>query len=443
MTFNELNLNKSLLNALSDLGYTQPTSIQAKVYSSVMSGKDVLGIAQTGTGKTFAYLLPTLRQWQFSKERHPQILIVVPTRELVVQVVREVEKLTKYMSVVTVGVYGGANINTQADTVEMGMDVIVGTPGRLMDLVYRGVLRFKNIKKLVIDEVDEMLNLGFRPQLSSMFDLLPAKRQNLLFSATLTEEVEGLLDTFFNHPEKIEAAPTGTPLENIQQFGYSVPNFNTKVNLLEHLLLTNPEMSKVLVFASTKSLADQLFDKLDAKIPEKVGVIHSNKAQNNRFNTVKSFQNNEIKILIATDIIARGIDIHEVTHVVNLDVPDEPENYMHRIGRTGRADKKGTSITFVSEKEQEFKEAIETLMQQPIPMVDFPAEVAVSSILIADELPKVIVRNVQLKKPKIEVGAAFHEKIAKNRKVNNKIRRTEKMKKKYGKPQTRGQKKKN
>lgn len=441
MTFRELNLNKALINALDDLGYEQPTSIQEKVFSVAMSGKDVLGIAQTGTGKTFAYLLPTLRQWQFSKERHPQIMIVVPTRELVVQVVKEIEKLTKYMSVVTVGVYGGANINTQADEVENGLDVIVGTPGRIMDLVYRGVLRLKNIKRLIIDEVDEMLNLGFRPQLSSIFDLLTNRRQNLLFSATITEEVEGLLDTFFNHPARVEAAPVGTPLENIQQFAYKVENFNTKVNLLIHLLSDEKVMNKVMVFVSTKSLADQLFDKLIEKFPDQVGVIHSNKAQNNRFNTVKNFQNNDIRILIATDIIARGIDIHEVSHVINFDVPDIAEHYIHRIGRTGRAEKEGIAITFVTPKEADYQDAIETLMQKNIEIIDFPEEVEISKVLIPDEMPKVQMKNIQMS-PKIEIGGAFQEKLAKNKKVNNKVRWQDKMMKKYGKPKTRGAKKK-
>lgn len=441
MTFRELNLNKALINALDDLGYEQPTSIQEKVFSVAMSGKDVLGIAQTGTGKTFAYLLPTLRQWQFSKERHPQIMIVVPTRELVVQVVKEIEKLTKYMSVVTVGVYGGANINTQADEVENGLDVIVGTPGRIMDLVYRGVLRLKNIKRLIIDEVDEMLNLGFRPQLSSIFDLLTNRRQNLLFSATITEEVEGLLDTFFNHPARVEAARVGTPLENIKQFAYKVENFNTKVNLLIHLLSDEKEMNKVMVFVSTKSLADQLFDKLIEKFPDQVGVIHSNKAQNNRFNTVKNFQNNDIRILIATDIIARGIDIHEVSHVINFDVPDIAEHYIHRIGRTGRAEKEGNAITFVTPKEADYQEAIETLMQKNIEIIDFPEEVEISKVLIPDEMPKVQMKNIQMS-PKIEIGGAFQEKLAKNKKVNNKVRWQDKMMKKYGKPKTRGAKKK-
>ena len=235
MTFDDLNLNTPLLTALDELGYVHPTTIQHRVFSIVMSGKDVCGIAQTGTGKTFAYLLPCLRQWKFSKDKAPQILIIVPTRELVAQVVESVKALTKYMSLIVTGVYGGVNINTQKAEVEKGVDVLVATPGRLYDLAMNGAFKTKMIKKLVIDEVDEMLNLGFRTQLKNILDLLPERRQNLMFSATITDEVEALIETYFNEPVRVEAAPTGTPLENIIQTTYEVPNFYTKVNLLQLL----------------------------------------------------------------------------------------------------------------------------------------------------------------------------------------------------------------
>ena len=228
MTFTDLNLSTPLLNALADLGYTKPTTIQHKAFTVIMSGRDVCGIAQTGTGKTFAYLLPTLRLMKFSKTRSVQLLILVPTRELVLQVVEAIRKLTTYMTIEVDGIYGGTNINPQKERVEKGSDIIVATPGRLMDLILHGSLDVKMIKKLVIDEMDEMLNLGFRTQIKNILDLLPAKRQNLLFSATITEEVEKLMQIYFNDPVKIEAAPTGTPLENIEQTGYAVPNFYTR-----------------------------------------------------------------------------------------------------------------------------------------------------------------------------------------------------------------------
>lgn len=443
MTFDELNLSKPLLNALSDLGYTTPTTIQAKAFSVVMSGQDVCGIAQTGTGKTFAYLLPSLRQWKFSKERYAQILVVVPTRELVTQVVEAVKKLTPYMNVEVAGFFGGVNMNPQMVTANEKLDVVVATPGRLVDLVLSGALKLKAIKRLVIDEVDEMLNLGFRPQLKHILDLLPAKRQNLLFSATITPEVEDLMEVYFNAPITIEAAPAGTPRENISQTGYAVPNFNTKVNLLELLLKTREEMSKVLIFAATKELANQLFEQLETKFPEQVGVIHSNKEQNHRFNTVKKFKSGEYRFLIATDIIARGIDIEDVSHVLNFDVPEVPESYLHRIGRTGRADKHGKSIIFYTEREKEGLERIQTLMNYEIPMEPLPEELEISNVLTDDELPEVKMKNFLVALPKLETyGPAFHEKKAKNKKVNVKISHKEKMQLKYGKPKTRGAKKK-
>jgi len=443
MNFTELNINTPLINALNDLGITQTTTIQERAYPAIMSGRDIVGIAQTGTGKTIAYLLPCLRLWKFTKEKHPQILVVVPTRELVVQVVEQVEQLTKYMHVRVVGVYGGVNMIRQTPLIVAGVDVLVATPGRLLDFTLNGSLKLKSIKHFVIDEVDEMLNLGFRPQLIRIIDLLPTKRQNLMFSATISEDLKDLVHDFFVQPLEIEAAPTGTPLENIKQIGFKVPNFNTKVNLLEYLILNNPEFSKVLVFTSTKKLADALYDELSPKFPDQIGLIHSNKSQNNRFDTLRNFKEEVIPILIATDIVARGLDISDVSHVVNFDVPDVAENYMHRIGRTGRADKNGVSITFITKADTESRGSIEALMNRKIPIISLPPEVVVSKELTMDEYPQVKMKNTLVTIPKKEEGgAAFHEKSEKNQQVNNKIRRKESMRMKYGKPKTRGQKKK-
>ena len=442
MTFADLNLTKPLLSALTDLGYTTPTTIQEKVFSVMMSGKDVCGIAQTGTGKTFAYLLPTLRQLEFSKDRLPQLLIIVPTRELVVQVVEEVRKLSAYLTLQAVGVYGGGNIKVQMAELKQGADVVVATPGRLVDLALNGSLKTKAIKKLVIDEVDEMLNLGFRTQLKNILDLLPQRRQNLLFSATITQEVEALMQTYFNNPVRIEAAPVGTPLENIEQSGYQIPNFYTKVNLLDKLLDENPEMNKVLIFVATKKLADQLFNQLELSYLNRIGVIHSNKEQNHRFNSVKQFHEGTYRILIATDIIARGLDVAEVSHVFNFDIPEIPENYIHRIGRTGRADRKGKAISFITERDQEYLEAIEELMHYEIPVLQLPEDLKISDILTPDEEPKINMKNIDFRLPKREsTGSAFHEKIAKNQKVN--VRRNHALEKmqKYGRPIKRSGKK--
>lgn len=441
MTFDELNLSRPLLNALNDLGYTTPTVIQQKVFSVVMSGQDVVGIAQTGTGKTFAYLLPCLRQFKFSKERFPQYLIVVPTRELVTQVVDAVKQLTPYMSVEVAGFYGGVNMNPQMEIAAGKLDIVVATPGRLVDIVLSGALKLKAIKKVVIDEMDEMLNLGFRPQIQHILDLLPAKRQNLLFSATINEEVEKLIETHFNFPVTVEAAPVGTPLKNISQSGYHVPNFYTKVNLLELLLSRDSAMTKVLIFVATKEMANQLYEQLESKYPEQAGVIHSNKEQNHRFNTVKKFKDGTYRFIIATDIIARGLDIAEVSHVINFDTPEIPENYLHRIGRTGRADREGRSIIFIADRERERQEKIEALMNYQIPILPLPEDLEISDVLTDDEKPEVKMKNFLIKLPSREdAGPAFHEKLAKNKKVNVKISHKEKMMKKYGKPKKRGAK---
>jgi ATP-dependent RNA helicase RhlE len=442
MTFEELNLTKPLLKALSEAGYTTPTTIQEKVFSVTMSGKDVCGIAQTGTGKTFAYLLPTLRLLEFSKDRLPQLLILVPTRELVVQVVEEVRKLSAYLTLEVVGVYGGGNIKVQMAELKMGADVVVATPGRLVDLALNGSLKTKGIKKLVIDEVDEMLNLGFRTQLKNILDMLPQKRQNLLFSATITQDVETLMQTYFNNPVRIEAAPVGTPLENIEQKAYEVPNFYTKVNLLDFLLEQNEDMSKVLIFVATKKLADQLYGQLELGYLNKIGVIHSNKEQNHRFNTIRQFHDGTFRILIATDIIARGLDVAEVSHVFNFDIPEVPENYIHRIGRTGRADKKGVAISFITEREKEFQTLIEELMDYEIPIIPLPETLKISEILTPDEEPKIFMKSIDMKLPKRDsVGAAFHEKAAKNQKVNVRRNHAQEKMQKYGRPIKRSAKK--
>lgn len=438
MTFEDLNLNTPLLNALSDLGFTQPTPIQQKVFSVVMSGRDVVGIAQTGTGKTFAYLLPILRQLTFSKQKEPRVLIVVPTRELVVQLVGEIRKLTPYMTARVEGVYGGTNINTQKLLLVNGLDILVATPGRLVDLAMSRALNLKYVRQFVIDEVDEMLNLGFRAQLTNILDMLPRKRQNLLFSATMTEEVDEMIGIFFNAPVNIEAVRAGTPLERIGQSAYRVPNFFTKINLLEHLLATDDSMQKVLIFGPSKRMADVIYDRLEARFPDQFEIVHSNKSQNFRMNAVAKFEKGLLRGLITTDLLARGLDVTDVTHVINVDTPAEPETYIHRIGRTGRADRDGVAILFVTEAEHAAQEAIETLMEKEIPLLPLPGDLDISDQLTEDE--RFTVPEVQVKLPARPTGA-FHEKKAKNKKVNKGNKTKFLREKKYKKPIKKGGKK--
>lgn len=438
-TFESFNLSKQLSRAIDDLGFENPTPIQSEAYSIILSGKDLVGIAQTGTGKTFAYILPLLRDLKFSKQVTPKILILVPTRELVIQAVEQIESLTKYVNVRTLGVYGGVNINTQKLYVAKGTDILVATPGRLYDLVISRALQLKTVKKVVIDEVDIMLDLGFRFQLTNIFDLLPERRQSIMFSATMTIDVDTFIDDFFISPAKIAIAVSGTPLDNIAQKCYPVQNFYTKVNLLKHFLIDKDEYQKVLVFVSSKKNADRLFEALEENFGSETGIIHSNKSQNYRIRSVQQFDKGINRILIATDVMARGLDLNEITHVINFDTPNFPENYMHRIGRTGRAEKEGKSILFYTEEEEEFKGAIETLMDYNIPMIDFPKEVKVSKELIPDEQPKDSSPNPNRNIKTVVRGDAFHEKKEKNKKTNQGGSYLRKMKV-YKKPQTRGDK---
>ena len=416
-TFEQFNLPKSLQKAIDELGFVEPTPIQEKSFNTILSGKDIMGIAQTGTGKTFAYLLPILKQWKFQPTEAPRVVILVPTRELVVQVVEEIEKLTKYMSIRSLGIYGGVNINTQKTAIYNGIDILVGTPGRTMDLALDNVLRFDAVQKLVIDEFDEILNLGFRIQLTSILSMMKDKKQNILFSATMTEEVDEVLDDYFNFPEEVSLAPSGTPLEKIKQIVYQVPNFLTKLNILKYFLSQDETTNRILLFVNNKRLADYVLEHLEEDFPNQFGVIHSNKTQNYRLNTMELFQNGSLRGLVTTDIMARGLDITDITHVFNLQLPEIPEQYIHRIGRTGRADKEGLAISFISPKEEETLLDIEALMDYEIPLEEIPETVKIEEQRLEFEKEHVKMKTNK-RKIDTERGDAFHEKKDKNKKVN-------------------------
>ena len=438
-SFSDFKLVKQLNYAIDDLGFDKPTPIQKEAFSVVLSGKDIVGVAQTGTGKTLAYMLPILQDLKFSKQVAPRVAIMVPTRELVLQVVENIESFAKYISLRVVGVYGGTNINAQMQFVAQGADIVVGTPGRFYDLSLSGALKLKAIKKLVIDEVDVMMDLGFLPQLTNIFELLPEKRQNIMFSATMTEEVDKLIDDFFIVPTKIAIAVSGTPLDNITQHCYPVPNFYTKVNLLTHLIKNKTDFKKVLIFVSSKKIADRLFEALEVRFGSELGVIHSNKSQNYRIRSVEQFDSGVNRILLSTDVMARGLDLEKITHVINFDTPTYPENYMHRIGRTGRAEEEGNTILFYTDKETENKEAIEDLMKMKIHTNKIPKEVEVSRELIPEEQP----RNIEIHKShkkKTDEEVSYHQKSEKNSKTNQGGSYRRIIAKKYKKPKTRGDK---
>ncbi|MDG2369864.1 MAG: DEAD/DEAH box helicase [Flavobacteriales bacterium] len=432
-------LPKQLQNAIADLGFNEPTPIQTKTFPVILSGKDMVGIAQTGTGKTLAYMLPILKELKYSEQLHPRVLILVPTRELVIQVVENIESYTQYMNARVLGVYGGTNINTQKIAVSKGADIIVSTPGRLYDLVISRALQLKEIKKLVIDEVDVMLDLGFRFQLTNIFELLPEKRQNTMFSATMTNEVDLLIDDFFTAPKKIAIALSGTPLENIDQECYNVKNFFTKINLLSKLTSDKQTYTKVLVFVSSKRNADLIHETLKENGISELGIIHSNKSQNYRIRTIKQFEDGLNRVLITTDVMSRGLDLDKISHVINFDTPTFPENYMHRIGRTGRAKEKGNAILFYTDKEKESKEAIEKLMSLSIKQIEFPIDVELSNELAPEEKPRVSQGYNPGSKLKIDENA-YHDKKEKNSKSNQGGSYRRKLAQKYKKPKTKGDK---
>lgn len=441
VSFVDFKLTTPLSKALGDLGFLEPTPIQEASFNVICAGKDVVGIAQTGTGKTLAYSLPLLRNLTYTNQENPRILILVPTRELVVQVVDSLEALNVYTNNRVLGVYGGTNINTQKQQISEGIDILVATPGRLYDLALSRVLQLKNIQKLVIDEVDVMLDLGFRHQLINIFDLLPERRQNIMFSATMTSDVDALITDFFISPERISVALSGTPLENIVQYRYDVPNYYTKVNLIRFLMEDRDAYYRVLIFVSNKRMADRLFESLEAVFHGESCVIHSNKTQNYRLRSIDQFRNGFNRILVATDVMARGLDIDDVSHVINFDTPEYPENYMHRIGRTGRAKRKGTSLLLSKENETDYKDAIEGLMKMKIETLDIPETVEISNELIEEERPQLREHyNPHKQTDEDAPGPAFHDKKDKNKKENLGGSYKFIIAKKYKKPQTRGDK---
>lgn len=413
MIFSNLNISKPILRALEDAGFENPTSVQETSFSIIRSGRDMVGIAQTGTGKTLAYLIPVLMKLHYAQGKYPRALVVVPTRELVVQVCESVELLSEYMDIRCVGLYGGTNIRTQQNAVYEGVDLLVATPGRFMDIYMNGFIRTSCIKTVVIDEADRLMDLGFLPQLRSILEVIPEKHQTLLFSATFSQTVTALASEFMILPERVEVTPQATPVENVVQIRYDVPNITTKINLLKYLLADKEVFTRVMVFTESKKNADRIVDRLQSHWKDELSVIHSNKAQNTRLNALRSFKEGKSRIMVASDVAARGIDVQDVSHVINFDIPSLPEEYVHRIGRTARAGKEGTAISFVSAKEEEYFRAIEQLIHREMAPENLPEDLEISDVLLDEE--KIQTSNIVYQKGKPKGGGAFHEKSLKNR----------------------------
>lgn len=422
MAFTDLNISKQILDALAEAGFEEPTPIQREAFPVIRSGKDMIGIARTGTGKTLAYLIPILMKLHYAQGKYPRAIVVVPTRELVVQVCESVELLTEYMDIRCVGIYGGTNIRTQQNAVYEGVDLLVATPGRFMDIYMNGMLRTPLVKTVVVDEADRLMDLGFMPQLRNILEVIPEKHQTLLFSATFSTAVTALASEFMVAPVKVEVAPQATPVDTVLQLRYDVPNIMTKINLLKLLLADKEEYSRVMVFTESKKNADRITDKLADYWKDELSVIHSNKAQNTRLNALRAFREGRSRIMIASDVAARGIDIQDVSHVVNFDIPALPEEYVHRIGRTARAGKEGVAISLVSPKEEERIEMIEQLIGQKIELQALPERLEISDVLLDEE--KIQTANIIYQKGRPKGGGAFHARSAKNSKSPEKKKKS-------------------
>ncbi|MCC5931705.1 MAG: DEAD/DEAH box helicase [Cyclobacteriaceae bacterium] len=374
--FDIFKLNPQLLRAIEDNGYQNPTPVQIQTIPLISAGHDVLGIAQTGTGKTAAYLLPLLMKIKFAQGMFCRAIIIVPTRELVVQVENNARSFTKYLDIRIVSIYGGTGTKQQIEAIENGLDILICTPGRFLDLYRKGHINTREIKTMVLDEADKMMDMGFMPQIREILEKIPVKRQNLLFSATFAEKVERLASEFLEYPIKVEVSPQATPAETVSQFYYKVPNFLSKINLLQYLL-QDKSLTKVIIFVRTKETANNVFKFIHRKIEESVRVIHSNKAQQTRLNAMRDFKEGDIRILVSTDVSARGHDISYVSHVINFDLPMVYEDYVHRIGRTGRAANLGTAISFLNDAEFMHFRKIEKLIRQNVIERNWPEGVVI------------------------------------------------------------------
>ncbi|MFT6745706.1 MAG: ATP-dependent RNA helicase RhlE [Glaciecola sp.] len=374
--FSDLGLNRQLLNAIDDLGYREPTDIQKKAIPKILNGQHVIGVAPTGTGKTASYVLPILKKLNYAQGTNPRCVIFLPTHELVYQVHQNLTELGKYTDLRFVKVFGGGGIKAQRQTLEEGCDIIIATPGRFMDLYSTGYIHLKSVNTMVLDEADKMMDMGFMPQLNKILEIVPKKKQNLLFSATFHKNIEKLSQDFLEFPVKIEIKHQYKTVDTVEQFMYKTPNYATKCNLLLHLL-ESESLSRVLVFTRTKETAGHLHKFLERKDSGEWSVIHANKGQNTRINAFTKFQEGSLRGIVATDVVARGIDISEVTHVINFEIPVMYSEYIHRIGRTGRAKKEGVSITFTSPVEEFHAVKIEAMIGKEIPLLPIPDEVEV------------------------------------------------------------------
>ena len=409
----DFKLNKQLLQAVEEAGFSSPTEIQQQCIPLILGGQHVIGIAQTGTGKTASYMLPLLMKVKYAQGSDPRALILVPTKELAVQVLAQALQLSKYTDLRVAALYGGVGAKAQIALLNKGIDIIVATPGQFLELYMRNEIPTKQIKTLVIDEADRMMDMGFMHQLRKIFEVIPSKKQNLLFSATFSDRIEKLSQEFLEFPIKVAVTPQATTAKIVEQEVYYIPNLRTKINFLEYLLADHETFNRVMIFARTKENADNVFKYLERKKLGPIRVIHSNKGQNSRINAMNEFKQGQLRILVSTDVASRGIDVEKVSHVINFDVPSLYEDYVHRIGRTGRAFQEGKAITFATKAELYHIQRIEKLIREKIPVKKLPEEIKIEET--SREEAQVMAREIdrQKKREDPEYGGAFHERKGK------------------------------
>ena len=405
MKFSELGLSEAILKAVSEQGYSEPSAIQAQAIPAVLAGKDVMAAAQTGTGKTAGFTLPMLERLakgRCAKSNHVRALVITPTRELAAQVGESVDKYGQYLSLSSTIVYGGVKINPQMQRLRKGVDILVATPGRLLDLFNQNAIKFEQLELLVLDEADRMLDMGFIHDIKKILSLLPKNRQNLLFSATFSDDIRALAKNLVNNPVEVSVTPPNTTVEKIKQ--HIIPVDKSRKTQLLIKLIKQHNWFQVLVFSRTKHGANRLAKKLVGNgIP--ADAIHGDKRQNARLRALADFKSNKTQVLVATDIAARGIDIELLPHVVNFDLPHVAEDYVHRIGRTGRAGQNGEAVSFVSAEEFDQLVDIEHLINELLPretIEGFEPEEALPVSKLGMRKPKKIKKPKKPKKPKSE-----------------------------------------
>ncbi|MCP4520123.1 MAG: DEAD/DEAH box helicase [Cytophagales bacterium] len=410
-SFEDLKLNRQLLSAIEDLGFDTPSPIQKQAIPLIQAGHDLIGIAQTGTGKTAAFTLPTLMKLKYAQGENPRGIILSPTKELVLQIKEHIIQMAANTDLRCVALYGGVGPKTQIEEIKKGVDILVCTPGRLMEIYAKGALVLKDVNTMILDEADRLMDMGFMPQLRNLLEIIPHKnRQNLLFSATFPEKVEELAGEFLDFPVRVEVTPESTPVETVNQKVYHVPNFRTKINLLEKLFEDEETFHRVMIFANTKEVANNIFSFIERKVTKDVRIIHSNKGQNARINAMKDFEGGDVRFLVATDVSARGIDIKEVSHVINFETPPKYEDYVHRIGRTGRAYHVGEAISFINKAEEYHFKEIQKVIKMNIPVSKLPEDLTVEPTPRQENIDMERVIDKFKRRADPNFKGAFHEK---------------------------------